>query len=212
MNLSKSIKKCFEKLDILLDMESLHLTRPHAIMMVGIPGSGKTFFAEKFAETFSAPYIDSLAIETRASDAKSAGELIALLLGEITKTKQTFVFEGNSDARIRRTEFGQWARNHGYQPLFIWVQADQATSLKRSLKMKTLSKNQFKEVIQGFSAPHPDEKPVVISGKHTFASQLKVVLEHLSRDNRPATAPTVTAPARASLVTQSSPNRSITVR
>lgn len=192
-------------------MKSLHLTRPHAIMMVGIPGSGKSFFAERFAETFSAPYIDSLAIETRATDAKAAGELIALLLGEVAKTKQTFVFEGNSDARIRRTEFGQWARNHGYQPLILWVQADQATSLKRSLKMKTLTRDQFADVVRSFSAPHADEKPIVISGKHTFASQLKVVLEHLSRDNRPIAA-AVTAPTRATQTEQSPTHRSITVR
>lgn len=189
-------------------MQSLHLARPHAIMMVGLPGSGKSFFAEKFSETFQAPYIDSLAIEERAANRQAAGELIALTLAEIAKTNQTFVFEGNSDARARRTEFAQWARKRGYQPLFIWVQVDQATSLKRTLKSKTLDKGQFETAVKGFSAPHPDEKPVVISGKHTFASQLKVVLSYLGNENRPHVAPrteTTTQPTRPASV--STPSR-----
>ena len=186
-------------------MKSLHLTQPHAIMMVGIPGSGKSFFAGQFSDMFNAPYIDSLAIEARSRDGAAAGELIAMVLAEIAKTGQTFIFEGNSDSRVRRTEFSRWARERGYQPMLVWVQADQATSLSRSLKAKTLDREQFKAAIRGFSAPHPDEKPVVISGKHTYASQAKVVLGHLSKENRPVEAK---APER----TRPSGGRSITIR
>ncbi len=177
-------------------------------MMVGIPGSGKSFFASKFAEMFTIPYIDSISVEERSADGKAAGELIAMILGEIVKTGQSFIYEGNSDSRARRTEFARWARNHGYQPLFIWVQADQATSLKRSLKTGSLNRNQFSDILRDFSPPHPDEKPVVISGKHTYASQAKVVLNHLSASNRPATT-TVTPPSRQ---TPASSARNITVR
>lgn len=176
--------------------------------MVGLPGSGKSFFAKQFAETFNAPYIDSLAIEARSRDAETAGELIALVLAEIAKTNQTFIFEGNSDSRVRRTEFARWARDRGYQPMIVWVQADQATSLSRSLKSRTLTREQFAEVVRHFSAPHPDEKPVVISGKHTYSSQAKVILGHLSRDNRPTEA--IKAPERT--VQKPSGSRSITVR
>lgn len=167
-------------------MKSLRLARPHAIMMVGIPGSGKTFFAEKFAATFGAPFIDSLAIEALAKDEKAAGTLIALTVGEIAKTKQTFVFEGNADSRVRRTEFVRWASNRGYQPLIVWVQTDEATSRTRTLKAKSLTKEEFIATIADFSPPHRDEKPIVISGKHTYASQAKVVLRQLSAEARPA--------------------------
>lgn len=166
-------------------MKSLHLTRPHAIMMVGLPGSGKSFFASQFAEMFNAPYIDSLAIESKASDAAAASDLVAMMLAEIIKTGQTFIFEGNSDSRARRTEFARWARDKGYQPMLIWVQADQTTSLGRSLRAKTLTRDQFADAVRKFSPPHPHEKPVVISGRHTYASQAKVVLGRLSKDNRP---------------------------
>lgn len=192
-------------------MESLHLGRPYAIMMVGIPGSGKSFFATQFAETFHTPYIDSLAVERLSKDGESAGELIGLILGELAKTKQSFIFEGNSDARVHRTEFVRWARNKGYQPLLIWVQVDHKTALKRSLKSGTVSRDAFISILRNFSTPHEDEKAVVISGKHTYASQARVVLAHLGRDARPAQPPVATTPAPRPSSIQP-PRRSISIR
>ncbi|MCA9340453.1 MAG: AAA family ATPase [Candidatus Saccharibacteria bacterium] len=188
-------------------MQSLQLSRPHAIMMVGIPGSGKSYFAQRFAETFRAPFIDSLVLEQQSRDDAAAGTLIGYVLGELAKTGTTFIFEGNSDSRVRRTEFAMWARAHGYTPLFIWVQTDATTSLDRTLKARSLTKEAFAEALKGFSAPHTSEKPIVISGKHTYASQAKVVLKRLSEHNRPAAAPIASArPAAADS------RRSITVR
>lgn len=167
-------------------MKSLHLAQPRAIMMVGIPGSGKSFFASQFSDMFNVPYVDSLFIEDKSADGQKASELVAFMLGEITKTGQSFIYEGNSDSRTLRTDFSKWARAHNYQSLFVWVQADKATSLKRSLKMKTLTQEQFESALQGFVPPHPDEKPIVISGKHTYASQARAVLSYLGLSNRPA--------------------------
>lgn len=165
-------------------MKSLHLSRPSAIMMVGIPGSGKSFFARQFADTFNAPYIDYNEIGLRTADNGKSGELTLMFLAEIAKTGQSFVFEGSSDTRSNRTEFAKWARSKGYTPVFVWTQTDQATSLKRTLKAGLLSRQDFFDTIQDFSPPHPDEKPVVISGKHTFASQVRTVLAHIGIDNR----------------------------
>ena len=189
----------------ILYMKSLHLSRPYAMMMVGTPGSGKSYFAEKFAETFHLPYIDSLILEGASKDAQAASELIGFVLKELTKTEVSFVFEGNSDSRIRRTEFAAWARSRGYTPLFIWAQTDQATSLARTLKAKTLTREQFLTIVKDFSPPHEIEKAVVISGKHTYASQAKVVLRRLGDENRPP----VTSHPRAAT---GAPGRSVPIR
>ena len=188
-------------------MESLHLSRPYAIMMVGIPGSGKTFFASQFAETFHAPYIDSLALEQLSRDSDAAGELIGLVLAEIAKTSQSFVFEGNSDSRVRRTEFARWARNKGYQPVLIWVQTDRQTSLKRALKSGFATREVFESILRDFSPPHEDEKAIVVSGKHTYASQARVVLGYFSKETRPQAATATPRPASVQ-----PPRRSITIR
>lgn len=190
-------------------MKALHLTRPHAIMMVGIPGSGKTFFASHFSDTFNTPYLNLDDIERRSADAASAGELTVTFLTELAKTEQTFVLEGNSATRTWRTEFAKWARGHGYVPLFVWTQVDQATALKRTLKAGRLSGDDFAAALQSFSAPHPDEKPVVISGKHTYASQARTVLNHLVTQNRPTAAP---SPRRPGTVPVKPPRRSIGIQ
>ncbi len=177
-------------------MKRLQLARPHAIMMVGLPGSGKSFFAEKFAETFTAPYIDSLSIEQEAKDAESAGRLITMMVAEVAKTNQTFIFEGNSDSRVMRTEFARWARKNDYHPLFIWVQTDANTCLKRTLKNGTLDQHGFEDVYHTFSPPHESEKAIVVSGKHTFASQVRTVLNFLTKQTRPGTAVLASPPPR----------------
>lgn len=179
-------------------------------MMVGLPGSGKSFFAKAFAETFHAPYIDYNDIGACAADGAKASELTLLFLREIAKTQQTFIFEGSSDTRSNRTEFAKWARAQGYTPLYIWTQTDQATCLKRSLKSGTLTREQFATVVRDFSPPHPQEKAVVISGKHTYASQAKVVLAQLSADNRPASTHAARPQPRQSNPTHSA--RTISIR
>lgn len=190
-------------------MKALHLTRPHAIMMVGIPGSGKTFFASHFSDTFNTPYLNLDDIEQRSADAAAAGELTVTFLTELAKTEQTFVLEGNSATRTWRTEFAKWARGHGYIPLFVWTQVDQATALKRTLKNGQMNRDEFIAALQSFSPPHPDEKPVVISGKHTYASQARTVLGHLVTENRPKQA---ASPRRPAIVPVKPPRRNIGIQ
>lgn len=173
-------------------MTTLHLSRPHAIMMVGLPGSGKSFFAEQFAATFNAPYIDALTLTSYAKDVKSAMKIITNFAGQIVKTKQTFIYEGDTDSRALRAEFIQFVKSNGYTPLIIWVQVDEKSAKDRTLKAGKMDGNVFEDVAQSFQAPLADEKPVVISGKHTYASQAKKVLASLSREVRPAAAPQVT--------------------
>ena len=172
-------------------MKSLSLARPHAIMMVGIPGSGKTFFAAKFAETFNAPYINANEISAYAVDEAAVGHLTGMMVDLVVKSKQTFIYEGNTDTRAHRSEFAKWARNQGYQPMLVWVQTDPRAAEDRSIRQNGLSTDDYQRIMRSFSPPHPTERPIVISGRHTFASQLKVVLNHLakSRPSAPVSAP-----------------------
>lgn len=175
-------------------MKSLSLARPHAIMMVGIPGSGKTFFASKFADTFNAPYINSTDVAILAKDEQAASQLTSMLVDLVVKSKQTFIYEGGTDTRVHRTEFSKWARSNGYQPMIVWVQTDPRAAEERSVKHNSLTPEEYKAAARAFSPPHSSEHPIVISGRHTYASQLKVVLNHLAK-SRPA--PQVSTPERS---------------
>lgn len=159
-------------------MKSLSPGSPHAIVMVGIAGSGKTFFAEKFADTFGAPYISADKLAENAKDNESTTSLVRSMLAELMKTKQSIVIDAGGDTRRARSEFAKFLREYGYTPLFVWVQIDQETARQRTGRKK--SDVDFDKTLQRFSTPHPSEKPVVISGKHTYASQAKIILKRLS--------------------------------
>lgn len=153
--------------------------------MVGVPGSGKSFFASQFAQTFHIPYVDSDTIEMYGANKTASSRLIALLLAEIIKTEQTFILEGSGNTKLLRTEFIQFAKKRGYDPLFIWVQADRTTSRQRSAKKGTTQED-YLAGLHTFEAPTETEKALVISGRHTYAGQARMVLNHIGKDNRAA--------------------------
>lgn len=172
-------------------MESLSLNKPHLIIMVGIPGSGKSFFAEHFADTFKAPIVsfERLRKELFLSPTlnKSEDEIINrvanYMLDEVLKTGRTVVYDGQTSLRVDRELIVKKTRNAGYEPLFVWVQTELTEAKKRATKPNagrpTLNTDQFDAKLKRFSAPHQTEKTVVISGKHTYATQLKIILKHL---------------------------------
>ena len=161
-------------------MKSLSLSKPHIIVVVGVPGSGKSFFAEKFADTFNAPFISRDKITTLLDDAILASTVAQLQLDELLKTKQSIIIDGLADTKLERLELAQKSRRAGYETLLVWVQTDPATAKARALKEKKQTDNQYGENLKRFSPPMAVEKPVVISGKHTYASQAKVILKKLS--------------------------------
>lgn len=166
-------------------MKSLSLSQPHLIVLVGAPGSGKTFFAEKFADTFHAPYVSRERIASLLAEPNSfTDELFYYQVYELLKTRQSILVEGISDTRAERLELSRYARAAGYKTLLVWVQTDPATAKNRYLKAnkqdKAVSPEAYDELINRFALPMPTEKPVVISGKHTYATQARVVLKKLS--------------------------------
>lgn len=168
-------------------MKSLSLTKPHAIIMVGIPGSGKTFFARKFSETFNAPRIAIEDIAPHAADHKAADMIAHTVLDEMVKTGLSLVVELDSATRASRHELSQKLREVGYVPLLVWVQIDQPTAKQRYERTTSKDKSDFDGQVRRFSPPHKQESPTVISGKHTYATQAKVVLKRLSAPREQAT-------------------------
>ncbi len=170
-------------------MKPLTSTTPHVIIMVGIPGAGKTTFADLFAHTFQAPIISSSAFPH--IEETTASQLSNLMLRELLKTQRTIVFDGPTYSKVSRTELAKQVSAAGYQPLLVWVQTESLEAKRRALKKKTdnsqLTSDEFDAAIRRFTPPTTLEKPVVISGKHTYASQLKIVLKRLAGDPRPET-------------------------
>ena len=155
-------------------------TQPRAILVFGVPGSGKTTFAEKFAKRFHASFFD---LGELAKECGLDRKTIVVLVKQLAKTGQILVLEGSLDTEKDRMEIRNILREAGYRTSLIWIQTDLAT-VKQRLKMRLRSVSKAKEVyeskIGGMEAPADYEQPIVLSGKHTFETQLKHTLAQLA--------------------------------
>ncbi len=89
-------------------MKSLSLSRPLVIMIIGLPGSGKSFFGRQFAEMFGAPIVSNDFIRSTISpeslyDATEdyiVGTIVTNEIMELMKTKKTFIVDGGMNSRL----------------------------------------------------------------------------------------------------------------
>lgn len=170
-------------------MKPISPTIPHLIIMVGIPGAGKTTFAEKFAKTFAAPFINSGLITQLAETSPEIAQQISLhQLTEVLKTGKTVIYEGITTTKTSRQDLKKLANDSGYIPLLVWVQTETNEAKRRSTNRRhkqPLSPEEFDRLVRQFKSPTQNEELVVISGKHTYTSQLKTVLKRIA--DRPRT-------------------------
>ena len=166
-------------------MKPLTSASPHAIIMIGIPGAGKSTFAERFAETFQAPIVSQSKLERQYQvPPETAEALHDAIVSEYMKTHRTILIDGGFEAKEKREEMVRRLIKAGYRPLIVWVQTDTAEAQRRASKPyprgSGMDDEMFEAELAQFSAPGEREKMVVVSGKHTYASQLKIVLKQLA--------------------------------
>jgi len=155
--------------------------KPHAVLVFGVPMSGKSAFAEHFSEQFRAPHLDLTSLER---DHNIPRKSILIIIKEIAKCKQTIVLEGGISTEANRTEVRELLRTAGYATALVWIQTDLMTIKKRmKAKFGDRSKAVFDKETADLEAPADSEHPIVVSGKHTFESQLRTVLANLSKDD-----------------------------
>lgn len=150
--------------------------------MVGMPGSGKSAFARQFAATFNAPLIDYVSLgQLVRGDLELAYGVADYVVDQLLKTNQSVIIDGPGDKQADRREIVRLAHHHGYTPLFIWVQTEPTTAENRAVRQKgaTMSKAEYDERVAGFEFLTNVEPVLVISGKHTFATQARIVLKKL---------------------------------
>lgn len=179
-------------------MKSLSLTQPVIIVVIGVPGAGKSFFARQFSDMFSVPLVswDYTRVQVGLGSPQHTREETAVVttlveqqIIELLKTQKSFVVDGGCNARTDRLALKKLAEEAGYGMLVVWVQTDEPTSKQRATKRSSrrqgdayntsLSDSQFQTLSKALTAPSSQEPFVVISGKHTYATQAKIVLKKL---------------------------------
>jgi predicted kinase len=179
-------------------MKALSLARPLLIMIIGLPGAGKSYFARHFSDTFGAPLVsaDAMRFELFDTPQFTANEygLIKRLLGhqlnELVKTKTSILVDGICNNRQDRLALEQFATLHSYGTMLVWVQTDEPTAKARATTRNAkrpgdefnskINAAQFTEHTKQLNPPVKNEDYVVISGKHTYTTQAKMVLRKLA--------------------------------
>lgn len=159
-------------------------SKPYAILVFGAPMSGKTTFAEQFSARFNAPFLN---LSELYNEHKLTRKLALVLIQQLTKCKQTLIIEGGLDTEKQRNEIKEILAKAEYKPVLVWVQTDlNAIKHRMRHKYKKLeeAKNALAEQYKKIEAPSELERPLVISGKHTFQTQCKNVLTGLSDRKR----------------------------
>lgn len=155
-------------------------SKPYAILVFGAPMSGKTTFAEQLSTSIEAPFINYAKL---AKKQKIERELFLELISQLSISKSTIIIEGMMDTEKDRTEIRTLLETAGYKPVLIWVQTD-LNAIKQRMRhaYRSLDKAKaaFSKSYEHIEAPTDIEKPIVISGKHTYQTQYKNVMGRLS--------------------------------
>lgn len=211
-------------------MQALSPQKPLLIVTTGLPGSGKSFFADQFADTFKAPLVsaDQLRqiVAPQASFSHEENDVVYKLaisqLGQVLKTQKTIIVDGVASSRPERAELNRLAKAAGYRLLTIWVQVDEASALQRSIQPNKRAKHYdanktpltpelFEQFKKRFMPPMRTDDFLVISGKHTYATQAKIVLKKIV-EPRSTTIPVDRQDQDEADVSQASKPRNIIIR
>lgn len=179
-------------------MKDLQLTPPLLIIVMGGPGSGKTFFARQFAEQFNIPRISEDVVrfelfeqpQFNQDEIEITSRIAHYALAQIMKTQQTVICEGTFLQLEQRKELYELAALCGYHTLTIWLQTDTTTAMNRVLRRDrrspdskfsfSMSEEAFTNVMNSLERPVAKEPILVISGKHTYRSQSLAVLKKIA--------------------------------
>lgn len=175
-------------------MSKLSLTKPTLVMLYGFPGAGKTYFARQLAESVGAAHISSDRLRYELFEkpqyTKQENDIVEHLMEymseEFLKAGVGVVYDSNAMRGSQRRKLRELARKSHAEQVLIWTQTDQATSFARlSVRDRRKSddkyaapydKSGFEEYIGHMQNPF-NEDYVVISGKHTYSTQLSAVVK-----------------------------------
>ena len=159
-------------------------SRPRAILVFGAPCSGKTTFAEKFSRKFDLAFYDFDAIK---EEHRLTRKNLLLFISLLTKTGKTFIIEGGLETEKDRTEMRNTLRAAGYDPSLVWLQTDISTiraRMKNKYRSVTKAKEAYDAMVANMEAPTETERPIILSGKHTFETQTRHVLSGLAESDK----------------------------
>lgn len=202
-------------------MGKLEPNKPLLVLLYGMPGSGKTFFARQLCEQISAAHVqgDRIRDELFENPTYSKEEnhivasLMAYMTSEFLKAGISVIFDTNAMRLSQRRALRNLAMKAGAHPVLLWLQIDPDSAFKRSSKRdrrkhddhyaQEMNVATFKELLTGMQNPEITENFLVLSGKHVFNTQKNAVFRYLVEKrlvNLDTTTPQLSKPGLVNIV------------
>src|SRR5690606_36001464 len=178
-------------------MSKISLKKPVLVMLYGFPGSGKTYFASRLAETLQTAYVSGDRIrgelfeKPRYDKAEDAivQHLAEYMSEEFLSAGISVILDANADRLSLRRSLRSLAQKRRAKTLLIWFQIDADSAFarlgmrdKRKSEEKfsrSFTKTGFEDYASKMQHPTDTEDYVVLSGKHSWPMQRSTLLRKL---------------------------------
>lgn len=179
-------------------MDKIYPNKPVLLVLYGFPGSGKTYFSRQFCQGVHAAHLEEDKIRKELFENPKytkqenlvVNRLMSYMAEEFLKAGLSVVYDANAMRTGQRRHLKELAKNNKAESVVLWLQVDADTAYIRNVKRDRRKSDDrysagydvegFKEVASMMQHPNENENYVVVSGKHTFSSQISTVMRKLA--------------------------------
>jgi predicted kinase len=177
-------------------MQKITPAKPLLILLYGFPGAGKTFFSRQLCENLQAAHVHSDRIRAELfehprydkEENMVISQLMDYMTEEFLRAGLSVVYDANAMRLAQRRSLRDLARSTGAVPVLVWFQIDIDSAFMRATKRDRrrvddkysapMDEETYRRVITGMQNPQAEDY-VVVSGKHTFNTQLSALQKRL---------------------------------
>lgn len=172
-------------------------TKPILVLLYGMPGAGKTFFARQLCEHMQAAHLEADRIRSELFQSPSynkeenhiVASIMTYMSEEFLRNGVSVVFDLNSNRSANRRVLRNLATKCKAETVLVWFQLDPDTAFRRSYNRdrrkaddhfaQDMTPESFRAALATMQNPDVSEPFIVISGKHVFSMQKNAFFREL---------------------------------